>query len=137
MLDQIGGGGLQGRVDAALGALQEQEEQVLRLRFGIGTSMQRQDEIRRQLGVSGAHVRALETRALQHLRRVALETVEEMECWRAEHAGRDEPRPRDTPCSVPPPPIPGPRHAADPPPPPPSAPQGEPSSYDVNAWDEV
>lgn len=59
-------------IEAALGALTVREQEVLRLRFGLGGRMHPVEEVGRHLGVSGGWVRRIERRALSALRANAL-----------------------------------------------------------------
>lgn len=64
--------GLEGVVDRTLGKLSHDEEQVLRMRFGIGERTHNLGEIGERYGLSRGWVRQIETRALRHLRADAL-----------------------------------------------------------------
>jgi RNA polymerase sigma factor (sigma-70 family) len=70
-------GGLQAQgflamVEEDLTKLPEQEEQVLRLLFGIGEVLHSREEVGRRLGMSRGWLRQIERRALRNLRQVAL-----------------------------------------------------------------
>ena len=55
-------------VEEDLTKLSEQEEQVLRLLFGIGEALHSREEVGRRLGVSAAGLRQVERRAFRNLR---------------------------------------------------------------------
>ncbi len=59
-------------VEADLRKLRKQEEQVLRLLFGIGEVAHSRDELGRRLGMSPKWLRQIEREALRHLRYTAL-----------------------------------------------------------------
>jgi len=70
-------GGLHGRgllamVEDDLTKLSEQEEQVLRLLFGIGEVLHSREEVGRRLGMSRSWLRQIERRALRNLRQGAV-----------------------------------------------------------------
>ena len=66
-------------VEQDLRKLPGQEEQVLRLLFGIGEPPHSRDELRRRLGMSRGWLRQIERRALRRLRCVALSDDPAME----------------------------------------------------------
>ena len=59
-------------VERALKQLNEREQQILRMRFGIGVPMRNVSEVSQCFGVSCARVRQIELRALGGLRTNAL-----------------------------------------------------------------
>jgi hypothetical protein len=59
-------------IEENLRKLSVDEEQVLRLLFGIGEVAHSRDELGRRLGISPKWLRQIERKALRHLRRVAL-----------------------------------------------------------------
>jgi RNA polymerase primary sigma factor len=59
-------------VEEDLRKLRRQEEQVLRLLFGIGEVAHSRDELGRRLGISPEWLRQIEREALRQLRRAAL-----------------------------------------------------------------
>lgn len=59
-------------VEAALRTLTPLEEQVLRMRYGIGSGMHTVEGPGEQSGVARARLRQIETRALRKLRATAL-----------------------------------------------------------------
>jgi len=61
------------RVETALRALSGREEQILRLRFGIGGRMHALDDLQRQLGGKRPRVQQIQRRALRKLRAAALQ----------------------------------------------------------------
>lgn len=61
------------RVETALRALSGREEQILRLRFGIGGRMHALDDLQRQLGVTQPLMQQIQRRALRKLRAAALQ----------------------------------------------------------------
>lgn len=63
---------LSGAVDEALRRLTPREEQVLRLRYGIGNRMYASAEVGQRIGMSDGRIRVAEARALQKLRAFAV-----------------------------------------------------------------
>ncbi len=61
-----------GQVDEDLHKLSAQEEQILRLLFGIGRRPQTREELGARLGLGRGWLHQLEARALRNLRRVAV-----------------------------------------------------------------
>jgi DNA-directed RNA polymerase sigma subunit (sigma70/sigma32) len=59
-------------VEEDLTKLSEQEEQVLRLLFGIGEALHSREEVGCRLGMSRGWLRQVERRALRNLRQVAI-----------------------------------------------------------------
>lgn len=59
-------------VEKDLTKLSEQEEQVVRLLFGIGEVAHSREEVGRRLGMSKGWLRQIERRAFRNLRQVAL-----------------------------------------------------------------
>lgn len=74
-------------VEDDLTKLSEQEEQVLRLLFGIGEVPHSREEVGRRLGMSTGWLRQVERRALRNLRRVAVDRNAATEA-RVEHQER-------------------------------------------------
>jgi len=80
MLHGTAGSELLGQVDEALRTLTPQEEEVLRLLYGIGTLQRsRRSEVTGELGITLARARSIEASALQRLRRVAMDGLDEVE----------------------------------------------------------
>jgi RNA polymerase sigma factor (sigma-70 family) len=59
-------------VEGALRTLTAQEQELLRLRFGVGGRAYSTEELSQCLGLSSAWVRVIEARALQKLRTASL-----------------------------------------------------------------
>ncbi len=60
------------QVETFLRKLAPREEQILRMRFGIGTTPHRAEAVGRGLGISAAMVTRIQGRALHRLRMLAL-----------------------------------------------------------------
>ncbi len=61
------------QVETFLRKLAPREEQVLRMRFGIGTAPHQPEAVGRGLGISASTVARIQVRALHHLRMLALD----------------------------------------------------------------
>ena len=61
------------QVESFLRKLAPREEQILRLRFGIGTEPHHAEDVGRGLGISAAMVTRIQCRALYRLRMLALD----------------------------------------------------------------
>jgi DNA-binding CsgD family transcriptional regulator len=104
-------------VQGVLQQLSQQEEQIVRLRYGIGEHVHSIDEISRRLGIMPRQVEHIELRAFRRLREASV--VPERS---------DRPATPPAPCG-----------RGGHPPLPPSEPQPSPDDFDceANPWDEV
>ena len=136
MTDQVVTRELQGEVESALRVLTPEEERILRLRYGIGTSTLDRSQIGAEFGVSAARIRSIESAALQRLRRVAIETLGDMASARGPYV---QPQGNHAPAPCRPDPSRWQQWSDEgrPPLPPASQVPPEPRPYDVTAWDEA
>jgi hypothetical protein len=75
----VGSAVSRGDVEAALRVLSRREEEVLRLRFGIGEHSHDRTEVGLRVGIARSRVRQIESKAFQRLRQASLLEFSEIE----------------------------------------------------------
>jgi sigma-70-like protein len=137
MMDHVVTPELEGQVDWALRELTPEEEQIIRLRFGIGTSTRKRSEIGAELGVPEARIHSIEATALQRLRSVAVAASEETAGCAMRGYEKGWGNRASVPCAPDLSRRGQPSDEGRPPEPPAPLDEPAPGPYDVNAWDEA